>query len=38
MRNKSRDLEKIALSLDITPTMYKYAVERYKGMADFLEK
>lgn len=35
MRNKSRDLEKIALSLDITPTMYKYAVERYKGMADF---
>lgn len=38
MRNKDLDLEKIAVALDITPTMYKYAVERYKGMADFLEK
>lgn len=36
MRNKSWDMEKIASALDITPTMYKYAVERYKGMADFL--
>lgn len=36
MRNKNRDMEKIASTLDITPTMYKYAVERYKGMADFL--
>lgn len=36
MRNKNQDFEKIAIALDITPTMYKYAVERYRKMADFL--
>ena len=37
MRNKNQDLEKIAISLDITPTMYQYAVDRYNGMASFLQ-
>lgn len=36
MYNKNQDLEKIAIMLDITPTMYKYAVDRYIGMAKFL--
>ena len=37
MRNKNIDLEKIAGALDISPSMYKYAVDRYLGIADYLE-
>ena len=38
MRNKSVDLEKLATKLDISPSMHKYAVERYKGIADYLKE
>lgn len=38
MRNKSVDLEKIAAGLDISPSLHKYAVDRYNGIASFLEK
>ena len=38
MRNKSVDLEKLASKLDISPSMHKYAVERYKGIADYLSE
>lgn len=37
MRNKSLDLEKIAAGLDISPTLHKYAVDRYNGIASFLD-
>ena len=37
MRNKSVDLEKIAAGLDISPTLHKYAVDRYNGIASFLD-
>lgn len=37
MRNKSLDLEKIAMNLDISPSMYQYAVDRYTGIAKYLE-
>lgn len=36
MRFKANDLEKIAEKLDISPTMYDYAVARYKGIAQYL--
>lgn len=36
MRFKANDLEQIAEKLDISPTMYDYAVERYKGIAQYL--
>lgn len=38
MRNKSIDLEKIAAGLDISPSLHKYAIERYNGIALFLDK
>ena len=38
MRNKSTDLEKLAAKLDISPSMHKYAVDRYKGIADYLKE
>lgn len=37
MRNKSFDLETIALKLDISPNMHKYAVDRYEGIAKYLK-
>lgn len=37
MRNKSIDLDKIAASLDISPSMYHYAVDRYNGISKYLE-
>ncbi len=37
MRNKSVDLDKIAASLDISPSMYHYAVDRYNGISKYLE-
>ncbi|MDO4648309.1 MAG: nucleotidyltransferase [Eubacteriales bacterium] len=37
MGRKSIDLEKLAAGLDISPSMHKYAVDRYKGIATFLE-
>lgn len=37
MGRKSIDLEKLAAGLDISPSMHKYAVDRYKGIAAFLE-
>lgn len=37
MGRKSIDLEKIASKLDISPSMHKYAVDRYKGIANYLE-
>ena len=36
MRNKSVDLEKIAAGIDISPSLHKYAVDRYNGIANFL--
>ena len=36
MRFKANDLEQIAEKLDISPTMYDYAVARYKGIAQYL--
>ena len=38
MRNKKQDLERLAASLDISPSMYKYAVDRYQGMYKFLSE
>lgn len=38
MGKKSIDLEKLAAGLDISPSMHKYAVDRYKGIAKFLEE
>ena len=38
MRNKSVDLEKVAAGLDISPSLHKYAIERYNGIASFLDK
>lgn len=38
MRNKKQDLERLAASLDISPSMYKYAVDRYQGMYRFLSE
>ena len=37
MRIKDLDLEAIAEKLDITPTMYKYAVDRYESIAQYLD-
>ena len=37
MRNISVDLEKIAAGLDISPSLHKYAIERYNGIASFLD-
>ena len=37
MRNKSIDFEKLAAELDISPTMHKYAVDRYNGISAYLE-
>lgn len=36
MRNKHFDLETLAKKLDISPTMHKYAVERYNGISEHL--
>ncbi len=36
MGRKSIDLEKLASGLDISPSMHKYAVDRYKGIANYL--
>ena len=36
MRLKANDLEKIAEKLDISPTMYEYAVARYQGISQYL--
>ena len=36
MRFKANDFEKIAEKLDITPTMYEYAVARYQGISQYL--
>jgi hypothetical protein len=38
MRNKKQDFEKLAAGMDISPSMYKYAVERYQGMSKFLSE
>ena len=38
MRIKSIDLENIAAGLDISPYLHNYAVDRYNGIASFLEK
>lgn len=38
MRNKKQDFERLASSMDISPSMYQYAVERYQGMAQFLSE
>lgn len=38
MRNKKQDFEKLAAGMDISPSMYQYAVERYQGMAKFLSE
>ena len=37
MRIVSEDFEKLATNLDISPTMYKYAEDRYKEIAKYLE-
>lgn len=37
MGRKSIDLEKIASKLDISPSMHKYAVDRYNGIANYLD-
>ena len=37
MRIKSDDLERLAANLDISPTMHKYAENRYKEIATYLE-
>lgn len=37
MRKKHVDLETLAKNLDISPTMHKYAVERYEGISNYLE-
>lgn len=36
MRFKANDLETIAEKLDISPTMYEYAVARYQGISRYL--
>ena len=36
MRFKANDLETIAEKLDISPTMYEYAVARYQGISQYL--
>lgn len=36
MRNKSIDLETLATKLDISPSMHKYAIERYYGISEYL--
>ncbi len=36
MRTKNIDLETLASKLDISPTMHKYAIDRYNGIADYL--
>lgn len=38
MRSKKQDFEKLAVGMDISPSMYQYAVERYQGMAKFLSE
>lgn len=38
MRNKSIDLETLAAKLDISPTMHKYAIERYYGISEYLNE
>lgn len=38
MRNKAIDLEMLASKLDISPTMHKYAVDRYTGISDHLKQ
>lgn len=38
MRSKKQDFEKLAAGMDISPSMYQYAVERYQGMAKFLSE
>lgn len=38
MRNKKQDFEKLAAGMDISPSMYQYAVERYQGMSKFLSE
>ena len=38
MGKKSIDLENLAAGLDISPSMHKYAVERYKGIAKYLSE
>jgi hypothetical protein len=38
MRNKNIDFEELARELDISPTMHKYAVERYRGLSDYLQE
>ena len=36
MRNKEKDLERLAENLDISNTMYSYAVDRYMGISKYL--
>lgn len=38
MRNKAQDLKKIAEGLDITPTMYKNATDKYNAIANYMAK
>lgn len=37
MRTKAIDLETLARKLDISPTMHKYAVDRYSGISAYLK-
>ena len=37
MRTKAIDLETIAKSLDLTPTMYYTAIDRYSAIANYLK-
>lgn len=38
MRDKTIDLETLAEKLDISPTMHKYAVDRYNGISEYLRQ
>ncbi len=38
MRTKAIDLETLAVKLDISPTMHKYAVDRYAGISELLKE
>ena len=38
MRIKITDLEELAKKLDVSPTMHKYAVERYEGISNYLRE
>ena len=36
--NKSKDLEKLVSGVDITPTMYNNAVDKYQALGKFFEE